>query len=53
MARVRMDQMNQILTALQQSMTEVTQEVVNLRATVTANGTAMAVGPKKFDFYFC
>ena len=37
-----MDQMNQILTAVQQSMTEVTQEVVNLRATVTANGTAMA-----------
>ena len=36
-----MDQMQQVITALQQSLTEVTQEVVNLRVTVTASGAAM------------
>ena len=41
MAAARMDQMQQIITALQLSLTEVTQEVHNLRATVTTSGTAL------------
>ena len=41
MAAARIDQMQQIITALQQSLTEVTQEVVNLRATVTTSGAVL------------
>ena len=36
-----MDQMQQIITALQLSLTEVTQELVNLRVTVTTSSTAL------------
>ena len=36
-----MDQMQQIINALQQSLTEVIQEVVSLRATVTTSGAAL------------
>ena len=36
-----MDQIQQIITALQQSLAEETQEVVNFRATVTTSGTAL------------
>ena len=44
MAAARMDQLQQTIAALQQSLTEVTQEVVNLRAAATtssANLTAL------------
>ena len=39
MAAARMDQMQQTIAALQQSLTEVTQEVVNLRAAATTSST--------------
>ena len=41
MAAARMDQMQQAIAALQQSLTEVTQEVVNLRAAATTSSAGL------------
>ena len=42
MAAARMDQMQQSITALQQSLTEVTQEVVNLRAAAATSSASLS-----------